>query len=762
MELIQRFPEELIQDTKLREMVENSYTASATKALAFVIQRVGFRQPTDDDHLAILLSACNYSRRVSLIRFLFEHFEMNRLMLDNLRGCLAHDGDLATLVYYNFLTVDGDEEEPREKRPFVRLRRGRSNTNLTRAYEQWRDGTISSFTRTEANLDAYQRISAELAEIFGLTEIERNVAVAIYALSLVSMRREVYIPNSLRSTTDAISRITGLPSEKVEKTINPRGRLARFRLINPTSDDPTSFSLTIEPLLWSLFRGHITKEGLTENIKLIDTANFSLGSFPLASNDRTTLRDLISSPKPRHILIYGEPGTGKTELVRSVIRAERKKAYWIGAVEKGVDGDDANRHSLFDVAVSMADERGVILVVDEADQILNTESLFGSSGKARLVRMFDETPVTTVWIVNDADAIHNAIVRRFHFHLRFEPPRKEVRFQRLSILLREARISLPRAERRRIATNYDVSIASLSRAMETAVEALTVQNDESQPVIDRLEQTLAYEHEFIHGAKPLSKYSPRRIGSGTQFLKEALNTSVPVERLAASVTRFFEAQEREGGSSRHLNMLFAGPSGTGKTAFARELGRIVGREVLVVTGADLLGPHVGETETAIRNMFAVATNQNAIILLDEAENLLQSRTNARMGYERQQTNEFLSQLERHGTVFIATTNEKSILDSAMNRRFSVKVDFAPPAMEHRVHLYRAYFTLAHRRLTPTLVARIQLLRGLTAGHIRTVYDRLQFFIDDQITHEEIITEIGTEIVASLNDRSESVVLGFSA
>ncbi|MDA3951836.1 MAG: ATP-binding protein, partial [Spirochaeta sp.] len=562
MELIQRFPEQLTRDTKLKEMVESSLTTAASKALAFVIQQIGFRQPTDDDHLAILLSACNYSRRVSLIRFLFDYFEMNRLMLDNLRRALAHDGDLASLVYYNFLTVEDDDiNEATETRPFVRLRRGRSSNELARAYERWRDETISSFSRDEANLQAYQKTSQELAEIFGLTDGERKVALAIYALSLVAVPREVFIPNSLRSTAEAIARITTLRSGTVEQIINPEGRLARFRLINAISEDPTTYRLKIEPLLWSLFRGYITKDALTENIKLVDTADYSLSSFPLSSTDRTALRDLIRSPRPRHILIYGEPGTGKTELVRSLIRAERKKAYWIGAVEKKVDGDDANRHSLFDVAVSMAEDRGAVLVVDEADQILNTESLFGSSGKARLVRVFDETPVTTIWIVNDAEAIHSAIVRRFHFHLRFEPPRKDVRFQRLSMLLREAGVTLPKTERRRIADGYDVSIASLSRAMETAVETRALHAGDTQPIVDRLEQTLAYEHEFVHGAKPLSVNPPRRIGTGANFLKEALNTSVPVERVAASVIRFFEAQEREGGAFRPLNMLFAGPSG---------------------------------------------------------------------------------------------------------------------------------------------------------------------------------------------------------
>lgn len=763
MELIQRFPEELTTDLKLREQVDRELPGASSKTLAFVIKHLGFRNPTDDDHLVILISACDYSRRVSLIRFLFDHFEMNQAMLAELRFGITNAQRFAWTVWYMFVENDNDkDDEPKSNTPFARLRSDRSLNEMRSAYDRWRKETLASFARDEANLDTYQPALHGLTEIFGLTNAERTVALALFALSELPTPREVFNPDTMLSVAQTLSRLTGIALGTVEEIIFPTGRLARFRLIHVNVMNSTDFNIRVEPLLVSLFRGYITKESLTENIQLIDTANFPLGSFPLAASDRRAIRDLIRSPKPRHILIYGEPGTGKTELVRSVIRAERKKAYWVGAVEKDVDGDTANRHSLFDVAVAMAEERGAILVVDEADQILNTESLFGSSGKGRLVRVFDETPVTTVWIVNDADAVHNAVARRFHFHLRFEPPRKDVRFQRLSMLLREAGLSLSRRHRLRIAHDYDVSIASLSRAMETALEARRAPTDRAESVVDRLEQTLAYEHEFVHGSKPVCSNNLRRVGSGTQFLREALSTSVPVTRISTAVERFYAAQERDGGATGPLNILFSGPSGTGKTAFARELADAVGRELLFVTGADLLGPHVGETERAIYGMFATGTNNGAIILLDEAENLLQSRSNARMGHERQHTNEFLSQMEQHGTVFIATTNEKTIIDSAMNRRFSVKVEFAPPAAEHRPALYRAYFTLPHRRLTPPLVHRIGEIRGLTPGHIRTVYDRLKFFIDDQITHEEIIDEIETEVASTLRERSEPVVLGFSA
>lgn len=763
MELIQRFPNQLINDSKLKEQVDRELPTTFSKTLAFVIQRLGFRNPIDDDHLIILLSAGSYAHRVSLVRLLFEHFEMNQAMVSELRERITNVSGFSRLVWGRFLEADYDaDDEPNADSPFARRRTGHSKNDVLHAYEHWRDQTLASFTREEANLDAYQGAIRGLTEVFGLKDPEPTVALALFVLFEIPVKREVFISESIRQISDAVAGLTGIESATVEKIISPAGRLVRFRLIHVDVTNPDEFDFHVEHLLVSLFRGYITKESLTDSIQLIDTASFSLGSFPIAASDRQAIRDLIRSPKARHILIYGEPGTGKTELVRSIIRAERKKAYWVGAVEKNVDGDKANRHSLFDVAVAMAEERGAVLVVDEADQILNTESLFGSSGKGRLVRVFDETPVTTVWIVNDGDAVHDAITRRFHFHLRFEPPRKDVRFQRLSMLLRQAGLSLPQKERRRIAYKYDVSIASLSRAMDTALEARHAPTDGAKPVIQRLETTLAYEHEFVHGSRPLSGNAHRHLGAGKQFLKDALNTSVPVSRVATAIERFYEAKDLAGGATGPLNILFSGPSGTGKTAFAQALAHTVGRKLLFVTAADLLGPHVGETEQAISGMFAKGTSDGAIILMDEAENLLQSRSNAKMGHERQQTNEFLSQMERHGGVFIATTNEKKIIDSAMNRRFSLKVSFAPPVPEHLPKLYRAYFTLPHRRFTPALAARVRDIHDLTPGHIRTVYDRLQFFLDNQTTHEEIIHEIETEVAATLQERSEHVVLGFTA
>lgn len=86
--------------------------------------------------------------------------------------------------------------------------------------------------------------------------------------------------------------------------------------------------------------------------------------------------------------------------------------------------------------------------------------------------------------------------------------------------------------------------------------------------------------------------------------------------------------------------------------------------------------YVGQTEKAVASMFAEAKKKKAVLLLDEAETFLQSRVKADLkGWEVSMVNEMLVQLENFEGIFIATSNRFEQLDTAMMRRFDLKVAF---------------------------------------------------------------------------------------
>ena len=162
-----------------------------------------------------------------------------------------------------------------------------------------------------------------------------------------------------------------------------------------------------------------------------------------------------------------------------------------------------------------------------------------------------------------------------------------------------------------------------------------------------------------------------------------------------------------------MNLLFHGLPGTGKTEFVHYLADTTGHELVQKRASDLLSMWVGGTEAAIAAAFEEAEDQDAILLLDEADYLFINRQDARTSWERSQTKELLTQMEAYSGVLICCTNLLSNLDHAVLRRFVFKVAFKPLTLEGRIALFRRYFPEAE--LTPQTAYQLARLDVLTPG-----------------------------------------------
>jgi len=85
--------------------------------------------------------------------------------------------------------------------------------------------------------------------------------------------------------------------------------------------------------------------------------------------------------------------------------------------------------------------------------------------------------------------------------------------------------------------------------------------------------------------------------------------------------------------------------------------------------------YVGGTEANIAAMFRQAESEGAVLLLDEADSFLQNRRMAQRTWEITQVNELLVQMEAFDGLFICSTNLMDRLDSAVFRRFDLKIRF---------------------------------------------------------------------------------------
>ena len=164
--------------------------------------------------------------------------------------------------------------------------------------------------------------------------------------------------------------------------------------------------------------------------------------------------------------------------------------------------------------------------------------------------------------------------------------------------------------------------------------------------------------------------------AGLDSVKEVVKVKV---LLPLQHPEVFEGYVRKGGGG----VLLCGPPGTGKTMIAAAIANEIGAKFCSVKPSDLLNQGAGNTEKAVRSLFAQARSfPCAVIYFDEMDSISPKSTKSQ--YARQLRSEFLAQLqgiEEYGKskgnilFLIAATNKPWDIDSAFIRpgRFGTRI-----------------------------------------------------------------------------------------
>jgi AAA+ superfamily predicted ATPase len=426
------------------------------------------------------------------------------------------------------------------------------------------------------------------------------------------------------------------------------------------------------------------------------------------------------SPSPTHVLLYGPPGTGKTSFVLDLIARLKVRAFEIRHTS---ENDIGHRRATIRACLrAHNDGEGAVIVVDEADALLNTDLLF-FDGKTRdkgwLNSLMDEPGVRIVWIANQLPGLDPSVMRRFSFSLAFEPFTREQREGIWADVARRHRVKrhLCAEVIRELAQRHKVNAG----VIETAVRKARESGAAGEGFVAAVRRSVtAYETLRAGGSRPREEETVEQ-----GFSLEGLSMDADPTALLSQI-RSFDLLIRKGAAKLSLNLLFCGPPGTGKSELARYLSQESGRELIVRRGSDLKGPYVGETEQKIAAAFREAERENALLVVDEADSFLYSREIAVRSWESSCVNEFLTRMERFRGVLICTTNRYDGLDEAAIRRFTRKIrfDWLTPAGK-AVFWERLLLPAAPAaQLDPTAAATLAAIHPLAPGDFRTVRDRL--------------------------------------
>jgi len=177
-------------------------------------------------------------------------------------------------------------------------------------------------------------------------------------------------------------------------------------------------------------------------------------------------------------------------------------------------------------------------------------------------------------------------------------------------------------------------------------------------------------------------------------------------------------------------------------------------EIIEKRASDLLSMWLGETEKLVRAAFEEAEGRKAVLLFDEADSLISDRANAVRSWERTQTNEFLTCLERYSGIFVATTNALTELYPASLRRFAWKIEFRALLPEAKVELFRKYFPAVS--LSEQQTVELREITPLTPGDYKAVQLCLAYRDPDSLKAPEILQSLRNESSYKPENRTKRV------
>lgn len=595
-----------------------------------------------------------------------------------------------------------------------------------------------------------------LQQLLGLNAVERLILGFVVLLHSEQLLDDIADTLGLLNAAKiikAVSIILNLPYEAVRQALATQGCLHRTGLIGLQQDYNgylrTKLSLVSNQLVDKLLvRAHDVMDLFVGTINKSTAADLSLQDYPHLEQQLTLLLAYLQQVQMHqqfgvNIFIYGSSGTGKTQLCKVLAAALDVQLFEISCEDE--DGDSVTateRLCAYRAAQSIFDGQSALLMFDEVEDVFNdSENGAGmkstaQSRKAWVNRMLENNRTPTIWVSN-SDQLDPAFIRRFDMVLEVKVPPKK---QRMHIIQKHCEADLDTQYQEALANLEHLSPAVLRRAHRVAKTAklsnaqLQVQDSMTQLISNTLK---------VQGHQGIKLQDSHAL---PQFYDlDFIHTPANLAQIASGM--------KQHGFGR---LCLYGASGTGKSAFARWLAEYTGQPLLIKRGSDLLSPWVGEMEQNLAKAFAEAEEQQAILLLDEVDSLLQDRRNATRSWEITQVNEFLVQLESFNGIVITTTNRFDDLDQAALRRFDFKIHFDYLTYAQRLKLLqRVCQQLGFEFEESQVQLKLQALDRLCAGDFSVIV-RQSFFHPFQDV-DAVLQHLADEMAVKLKN---SPAIGF--
>ena len=472
--------------------------------------------------------------------------------------------------------------------------------------------------------------------------------------------------------------ITGVDATEVRRTLGLRGSLRRRGLM-PAMRPNTLHSLgeLIVPVRevadWLDAVGEDDAADVPRPfVDRLGPARFGLEAWPhLLDATRDAARYLASSLEAgaagANLLLWGPPGTGKTELARTLVAAAGAEAFGVRFEDREGAALDANerlasRRLSAAVAVRTG---GTVLVLDEAEDVLGTEAARrrtapdDRASKAAVNAALETVPVPCLWIANSVAGVDAAYLRRFDLTLRVPPPPPRVRLAMLEGALDG--LAVAPATARAIAARSSVAPADLARAARVVERTGAVATGRADALLRRTVDAGLR----ARGEPPLVPAAPSRLG--------------PPDGSLACPDRDAERVLAMLAPDVGVRLAFVGPRGAGKSTWLDALAERAGRTVLRCDWSALADdPFVPPLE-GLRAFLDAASERGAIAHVERLEGRFGPDPDALPGPEGRLAAGLIEAVGRHAGTIVLESRDELLERGTLPSWLDDRVGFGPVA-----------------------------------------------------------------------------------
>lgn len=535
----------------------------------------------------------------------------------------------------------------------------KAKVRLKKRLAELEKSKITGVETLDRNLDA-------LCAALNLSEVDKKIIEFAVIVNEFAVLGEVFRPLGnmhIIAFYEVLGYIIGVPAAHVKEALHPESKLRQSNILEMHDRQDIRLDCVFRFFYIYFSTDMLNSQG--DILEVFRSTFFKAGKSPLKFDDFRHIKvdedaiksHILKAHKGVNILLYGLPGTGKTEFVKMIAAELDRNLYEIASKSRYTDDNYSGEKRFLSLKTAgkvLNNERDIIMFDEIEDVFKGTERM----SKALFNSTLESNNVPTFWITNDIDEIDNAYIRRFDMVIEFKIPPK---FKRLEILKRYSNGQVSEELLKKLAKNRAITPALISGATKVVSNLSCENKDET---FKNLIKSSLKAQGFVTAKKKGKKDKNKEINLPQNYDVSLINASANLKELAKGIKE-----------SKNARLCLYGPAGTGKSAYAKFIAKSLNSKLIIKKASDLIDCYVGNTEKNIANAFKQASEQNAVLVFDEIDSFLQDRSDAVRKWEITQVNEMLVQMESFEGVFIATTNLMEGLDKASIRRFDMKIEF---------------------------------------------------------------------------------------